>query len=53
MTEKKFIIREDQLEEINYLWKKHSILAIKEILKQLPILKENKKEAKNNNGTKT
>lgn len=46
MKEKKFIIREDQLEEIETLLQRHSILAVRQILKQLPILKENQKEVK-------
>lgn len=53
--EKKFIINETQVKEINYHLDNHSTIAIRSILKQLPLLEEkidNKKlEKEEENGS--
>ena len=44
MTEKKFIISEDKIKEIELHLKNHSLIQVKAIIKQLPIFEdENKK----------
>ena len=53
MEEKKFIITESQIEEIFHFLDNHSTLAVRNLLKQLPMVEkkqEDKTEEKDKNG---
>jgi hypothetical protein len=53
--EKKFIIREDQIKEIELHLNNHSLIPVRAMLKQLPLLEEkiNKKQEVKNGTNKT